>query len=109
MTPIQKDYFVTNLIKDMKIPTILVTRTKVGTVNHTIMSVKMCEKYKIPIKGIIINNFDSDGYKTKELTRDLKSLTKVPVLGTIPFINDLSDSSLYRTFKKNLNMKLILK
>ena len=109
MTPILKDYFVTDLIKSMKVSSILVTRTKIGTINHTIMTVKMCEKYKIPIKGIIINNFDSDGYKPKELTRDLKSLTKVPVLGTIPFINDLSDDSLYRIYKKNLDFKLLLK
>ncbi len=109
MTPILKDYFVTDLIKEMKIPAILVTRTRVGTVNHTIMTVKMCEKYRIPIKGIIINDFDSDGYKTKELIRDLKNLTGVPILGTIPFIEDVSDSSMYKIFKKNLNMKLILK
>jgi dethiobiotin synthetase len=109
MTPILKDYFVTNLIKSMKIPAILVTRTKVGTINHTIMTVKMCEKYKIPIKGIIINDFDSDGYKSKELTRDLKNLTGVSVLGTIPFIKDLSDDSLYRIFKKNLDFKLLVK
>ncbi|MFQ5496991.1 MAG: dethiobiotin synthase [Nitrosopumilus sp.] len=109
MTPILKDYFVTDLIKEMKIPTIVVARTKVGTVNHTIMTLKMCEKYRIPIKGIIINDFDSDGYKTKELIRDLKNLTGVPILGTIPFIEDMSDSSMYKIFKKNLNMKLILK
>ncbi len=109
MTPILKNYFVTDLIKDMKIPAVLVTRTKIGTVNHTIMTVKMCEKYKIPIKGIIINDFDSDGYKIKELTRDFKSLTGVPILGSIPFINDLSNASLYRIFKKNLDLKLLLK
>ena len=109
MTPILKDYFVTDLIKDMKIPTIIVARSRVGTVNHTMMTVKMCQKYKIPIKGIIINDFDSDGYKIKELTRDLKNLTGVPILGSIPFIKDMSDSSMNRVFKKNLNMKLILK
>lgn len=107
MTPILKDYFVTNLIKDMKIPTILVTRSKIGTVNHTVMTVKMCEKYKIPIKGIIINNFD-EGYKVKELTRDLESLTDVSVLGSIPFIRDTSDASLYGIFKKKLNLKKLL-
>lgn len=109
MTPITNDYYVANLIKDMKIPVVIVTRTKIGTVNHTIMTVKMCEKYKIPITGIIINDFDSNGYKTKELTRDLKNLLKIPILGSIPFIDDLSDSSLYKIFKKNLNFKLLLK
>lgn len=109
MTPILKDYHVTNLIKDMKIPTVIVTRSKIGTVNHTIMTVSMCEKYKIPIKGIIINDFDSDGYKIKELARDLKNLLGIPILGSIPFIDDLSDSSLYKIFKKNLDFKLLLK
>jgi len=108
MTPILKDYYITNLIKEMKIPTVIVTRSKVGTVNHTIMTVKMCEKYKIPIKGIIINNFDK-GYPIKDLTRDLENLTGVPVLGSIPFIKDMSDASLSRVFKKNIDLKLLLK
>ena len=108
MTPILKNYFVTNLIKDMKIPAVIVTRSKVGTVNHTIMTCKMCEKYKIPIKGIIINNFDSDGYQIKILKRDLQSLTGVPILGTIPYIENLSDASLYKNFKKNIDMKYLI-
>jgi len=107
MTPILKDYYITNLIKEMKIPTVIVTRSKVGTVNHTIMTVKMCEKYKLPLKGIIINNFD-DGYPIQDLTKDLKALTGIPVLGTIPFIKDMSDASLYKIFKKNLDLKLLL-
>ena len=108
MTPILKDYYITNLIKEMKIPTVIVTRSKIGTVNHTIMTVKMCEKYKIPIKGIIINDFEN-GYPVKDLTKDLENLTGVPVLGSIPFIKDMSDVSLNRIFKKNLNLKLLLK
>lgn len=108
MTPILKNYFVTDLIKSMNLETIIVTRTKVGTVNHTIMTCKMCENYKISVKGIIINNFDINGYKVKELKRDLEDLTNYPVLGSIPFIDDMSDASLYRIFKKNLNLKSLL-
>lgn len=107
MTPILNDYYVINLIKEMKIPAVIVTRSKVGTINHTIMTCKMCEKYKIPIKGIIINNFD-DGYAENDLKRDLRNLTGIRVLGSIPFIDDLSDSSLHRIFKKNLDLKSIL-
>ena len=108
MTPILKNYYITNLIKEMKIPTVIVTRSKIGTVNHTIMTVKMCEKYKIPVKGIIINNFD-DGYPIPELKRDLQNLTGIKVLGSIPFIKNLSDASLYRIFKKNIDLKTLLK
>jgi len=108
MTPILKNYYITNLIKEMKIPAVIVTRSKIGTVNHTIMTVKMCEKYKIPVKGIIINNFEK-GYPVKELKRDLQNLTGVKVLGSIPFIKNMSDASLYRIFKKNIDLKTLLK
>ena len=107
LTPILKNYYITNLIKDMKIPTVIVTRSKVGTVNHTLMTVMMCQKYKIPIKGIIINNFDK-GYPINQLKKDLESLTGIKVLGSIPFIKDMSDQSLYRIFKKNIDMKSLL-
>jgi len=109
MTPILKNYFVTNLIKDMKLSAVIVTQTRIGTVNHTIMTCKMCEKYKIPIKGIIINNFDSGGYQVKDLKRDLQSLTGVPILGIIPYIENLSDDSLYDNFKKNIDMNFLIK
>ena len=108
MTPILKNYYITNLIKEMKIPAVIVTRSKIGTVNHTIMTCKMCEKYKIPVKGIIINNFD-DGYPIPELKRDLQNLTGIKVLGSIPFIKNLSDASLYRIFKKNIDLITLLK
>ena len=108
MTPILKNYYITNLIKEMKIPTVIVTRSKIGTVNHTIMTVKMCEKYKIPVKGIIINNFEN-GYPIPELKRDLQNLTGIKVLGSIPFIKNMSDASLYRIFKKNIDLKSLLK
>ena len=109
MTPILKNYFVSDLIKEMRLPAVIVTRTKIGTVNHTIMTCKMCEKYKIPIKGIIINNFDSDGYKVKTLKRDLGNLTGVPILGAIPYMENFSDDSLYKNFKKNVEMKQLIK
>jgi len=107
MTPILKNYHIVNLIKDMKIPTIIVTRNRIGTINHTIMTCKMCEIFKVPVSGIIINNIDN-GYPENELKRDLQNLTGIRVLGSIPFIRDLSDESLYRIFKKKLNLKSLL-
>ncbi len=115
MTPITGDYHVAQLIRDMGIPAIIVTRTRIGTVNHTIMTVKMCEKYKIPIRGIIINGFDDgdekDVYEIPELKRDLQSLTGVKVLGAIPFIDNPydDDDSLHLVFKKNLDLGEILR
>jgi len=108
MTPILKNYSIASLIKDMNIPTVIVTSSRIGTVNHTLMTCIMCKKYKIPIKGIIINNFEN-GYSVPQLKKDLEDLTGVKVLGSIPFIKNMSDASLNRIFKKNLDMNRLLK
>ncbi len=41
MTPIHEDYFVCDLAEDMGIPAVLVTTTRMGAVNHAVMSAEM--------------------------------------------------------------------
>ncbi len=84
MTPILKDYAIIDLIKDLEANTIIVTSSKIGTINHTIMTCDMCKNMKIPVKGLIINNFDSTGYPMSDLERDLSALTDLPVLCSLP-------------------------
>ena len=84
MTPILKDYAIIDLIKDLEANTIIVTSSKIGTINHTIMTCNMCKNMKIPVKGLIINNFDSIGYPVSDLERDLSALTDLPVLCSLP-------------------------
>ncbi len=86
MTPILKNYAVIDLIKCLNTNTIIVTSSKIGTVNHTIMTCKMCKNMKIPVKGLIINDFDSTGYPISELKRDLSMLTDLPVLCSLPHL-----------------------
>ena len=84
MTPILKDYAIIDLIKDLEANTIIVTSSKIGTINHTIMTCNMCKNMKIPVKGLIINNFDSTGYLVSDLERDLSAITDLPVLCSLP-------------------------
>jgi len=86
MTPILKDYAIIDLIKDLNANTIIVASSKMGTINHTIMTCNMCKNMKIPVKGLIINNFDSTGYPISELKRDLSALTNLPVLCSLPHL-----------------------
>ncbi len=95
MTPILKNYAIIDLIKDLMANTIIVTSSKIGTVNHTILTCNMCKNMNIPVKGLIINNFDSTGYPISELERDLSVLTDLPVLCSLPHMEkfNLSDYS----------------
>ena len=104
LVPITKNYYVTHLIKEMNLDAILVTRTKIGAVNHALMSWKICQDFDIPLKGIIINSFDSEGYPADELKRDLEDLTGVPVLGIIPRIDDLNIDNVAKIISKEIDL-----
>lgn len=108
LTPILKDYFVTNLIKDMGLDVIVVTRSRIGTINHTLLTCKMCTIYGLRVHGIIINNFDINGYSINELKRDLEKLTAIPVLGVMPNIKNFNLETLRDSIEKEIDLQSLL-
>jgi dethiobiotin synthetase len=57
MVPIKKEFFIADMILRMKLPAILVARPDLGTLNHTLLSVKYMKQAGIPLSGVIINNY----------------------------------------------------
>jgi dethiobiotin synthetase len=110
MTPITKNFYVVDMIKEMGIETIIVTRATLGTLNHTVMTCKMCKEYGIKIRGLVINNFDEKGTPAeKNAPKTLYELTGVPILGTIPFIKDLNKIQMMIGYvEKNINIKSLI-
>ncbi|HXV65860.1 MAG TPA: dethiobiotin synthase [Nitrosopumilaceae archaeon] len=108
MTPILKNYFVTNLIKEMNLETIVVTSSRIGTINHTIMTIKMCQEFGINIRGIIINNVNLTGYPVNELKRDIEELTGNSVLGSIPYSKNWNLDNISEIISNKINVKSLL-
>jgi dethiobiotin synthetase len=101
MTPIQKNYCVADLIKDMNLEVLLVTSAKIGTVNHTLLTCEACKRYGLNLRGIIINNYDAAGYKPDELAEDLTNLTGVEVLCTIAHLDNFDIPHVSKILQKN--------
>ncbi|KFM14714.1 ATP-dependent dethiobiotin synthetase BioD protein [Marine Group I thaumarchaeote SCGC AAA799-O18] len=104
MTPILKDFAILDLIKKLQTNTIIVTSSKIGTVNHTVMTCEMCKNLEVPIKGLIINNFDSEGYSIPQLERDLHDLTNLPILCSLPHMNNLNLNDLAQTIENRIDL-----
>ena len=108
MTPILKDYAIIDLIKDLMANTIIVTSSKIGTVNHTVLTCNMCKNMNIPIKGLIINNFDSTGYPIPELERDLSTLTDLPVLCSLPHMKKFNLSNYSALIQEKMDISALV-
>jgi len=87
LVPTKKGYLVADLIKDMDMPVIIVARPGLGTINHTLLTVKYAQNYGINILGVVFN--ESKKMKTgiceqtnpKEIERE----SGVPVLGYVKY------------------------
>jgi dethiobiotin synthetase len=101
MTPILKDYYVANLIKDMNLESLVVTGSRIGTINHTLLTCDACRKYGIKTKGIIINNFDTTGYAVNDLRDDLINLSGLDVLCSIPHLDEYNTSEISKILIEN--------
>jgi len=108
MTPILKKYAIIDLIKDLMANTIIVTSSKIGTVNHTVLTCNICKNMNIPIKGLIINNFDSAGYPISELERDLSALTDLPVLCSLPHMKKFNLSNYSALIQEKMDISALL-
>ena len=93
MVPIRADYYVADLIADMRLPALIVCPLRIGCVNHAIMTVNACAERGIDITGIIISDAGGGGYDPDILRRDLGSLVAPPVLGVVPHLEDSSPDS----------------
>lgn len=101
MTPILKDYFVADLIKSLNLDTIIISGTKMGSVNHTLLTLSLCTKYGIRVPGLIINDVGVDGYDMQDLEDNLVSLSGIDVLCTIPFVQNNDVSLISDILQKN--------
>lgn len=94
MTPILKDYFVIDLIKDLNLDVMLVTGSQIGTINHTLLTLNLCKKYGVNVSGLIINDLGVDRYDVQDLEEDLVSLSGVRVISKIPRLDNVGNLSI---------------
>lgn len=84
MTPILRDYYVANLIRDLDLEVLIVASSRIGTINHTLLTCDACRKYGLKIKGLVLNDSGEPGYAANELRLDLTNLSGIDVLCSIP-------------------------
>ncbi|NOU58222.1 dethiobiotin synthase [Marinifilum caeruleilacunae] len=58
--PITLDYSLLDYLEEKRYPTILVSSSKLGSINHTLLSLEILQKRNIPLHGLIYNHFPAD-------------------------------------------------
>jgi dethiobiotin synthetase len=82
------------------LPVLLVSRTALGTINHTLLSLAALRAAKLDVRGVILV-----GAKNQENRNAIELYGGVPVLGWIPPLKKLDRAALLRVFKAHFDGK----
>ncbi len=91
MVPLTENESVADFAKQVDLPVIIVATTKLGTLNHTLLTVMACEKFGLKIEGIILNKISKKpNIVEKKTVEIIERLTHVKVLAVLPFSQEVS-------------------
>ncbi|MGA2915768.1 MAG: dethiobiotin synthase [Sedimentisphaerales bacterium] len=85
--PITKNVNVLSLAKAFNLPVVIVARSKLGTINHTLLTIGAVRRAGLLLAGVIINGYDE---KTKDVAEKtnaeiIKKLGRVKIIAVVPF------------------------
>lgn len=64
--PVTRDYLTIDYVQEYQHPLILVTSSKLGSINHTLMSLELCRLRRIEVKYVVYNDFPNDSEIIKD-------------------------------------------
>jgi len=86
LVPIRRDYFIADLARHFDLPLIIVARLGLGTLNHTLLTVRQAQAMKLKIAGVILNDTTGQrGLAERTNVKAIAELTRVPLLGVVPY------------------------
>tara|TARA_B100000214_G_scaffold369349_1_gene342270 strand:+ start:1300 stop:1947 length:648 start_codon:yes stop_codon:yes gene_type:complete len=102
MVPLNRNWLQIDQLQVWGAPVILVARTGLGTLNHTLLSLEALKNRDINVLGIVLNgppHFDNP--------KTLEQFGGIPILAKLPYFNELSAKVLLQEWKKQkLEQKL---
>jgi len=114
MVPINMNHLMLDLMKVLNFPVVLVSRTGLGTINHTMLSVNVLKNSGLEIAGIVFCNTkpirEEDRFIVEDNIRTIEYFTKVNILGVIDYIEDIKNrhEEFRRIFEEQfLNSKIM--
>lgn len=110
MVPVDDKLLVADMALKMDLALVVASKHSLGTINHTLLTVECAKSRNLRVKGIVINML-KDG---KDFTGEIEKYSSVPILGTIPFKEDVSVENctfgdIVEHFRREVNISRIMR
>jgi dethiobiotin synthase len=89
MVPLNEQSYVIDLARELDLPLILVARSTLGTINHTLLSLEAIRRRGLPLAGIVMN-----GPETPHNRAAIERYGRVEVIAEIPWLDQVTPDAL---------------
>jgi dethiobiotin synthase len=99
--PINDAEFMLDVMRHLGARIILASRTALGTINHTLLSVLAIRQAKLPLLGVVMI-----GEENAENRSAIERYGNVPVIGSIPWLETIDRATLVSVFEQRFDRRL---
>ena len=89
MVPLNDEAFVIDIAEELALPVILVARSTLGTINHSLLSLEAIRRRGLTLAGVVIN-----GPETPHNRAAIERYGQVEVIAEIPWLDTIDRASL---------------
>ena len=99
LVPLTRSRLQVDLFAQWGLPAIIVSRTRLGTINHTLLTIEALKRRGIPIAGIAFSGEPND-----DSEQTICRIGNVARLGRLPIVDPLDAGSLLSAFRENFSV-----
>ncbi|MHB8526007.1 MAG: dethiobiotin synthase [Candidatus Acidiferrales bacterium] len=103
LVPINSSQLMTDVMAHLALPVLLVARTSLGTINHTLLSAAALRAARLELRGVIMV-----GKENRENRRAIEHYGDIEVLGTLPMLTKINRAALVRVFRRQFRHEAFL-
>jgi len=95
LVPVAENVMMVDLMVHLGLPVVLVARPGLGTINHTLLSLRGLNHAGLNVLGVIFNETEAGphGYIEQDNCETIRRLGKTGVLGRMPFITNIGNDA----------------
>ncbi len=91
LVPLNDSALMIDLMEHLGLPVILVARSTLGTINHSLLSLEALRRRRLAVLGVIINGASNPANQTA-----VADFGRVPVLASLPILDPLNKAAVTR-------------
>jgi dethiobiotin synthase len=103
MVPLNENDLMLDLMRHLALPVVVATRTTLGTINHTLMTLAALRSAHLHVRGVVMI-----GHENIENRHAIEHYGKVRVIGHIPMMENIQRAALLDVFEKHFDRQAFI-